>query len=39
MLRKDSEINSWNMNSLEMKVIFWIDRYRHLLMQIHKGLN
>ena len=37
--KNDSKINSWNMNSLQMKVIFWRDRYRHLLMHTHKGLN
>lgn len=36
MLKKDSKINSWNMNSLQMKVISWTGRSRHLLMQKHR---
>lgn len=34
---KDSKINSWNMNSLQMKVISWTGRSRHLLMQKLRG--
>lgn len=34
---KDSKINSWNMNLLQMKVISWTGRSRHLLMQKLRG--
>lgn len=37
MLKKDSKINSWNMNSLQMKVISWTGGSRQLLMQQHRG--